>query len=98
MDAARSASLTAPERSFKRAQKKIKAGDYNFAADLKTGKYSTLLVLPNLPPTAPPRTIASRESTEFVADLRADAPRGSSIPFTESFASLFDHGPLHTPA
>lgn len=35
MDAARSASLTAPERFFKRAQEKIKAGHYDFAVDQK---------------------------------------------------------------
>jgi len=33
MDAARAASLTAPERFFKKAQKKIGGGDYNFAVD-----------------------------------------------------------------
>jgi hypothetical protein len=35
MDAVRSASLTAPERFFKRAQDKIKAGHYDFAVDQK---------------------------------------------------------------
>ena len=35
MDALRSSSLTAPERFFKKAQKKIKAGHYEFAVDLK---------------------------------------------------------------
>jgi hypothetical protein len=33
MDAARAGSLTAPERFFKRAQKKISGGHYDFAAD-----------------------------------------------------------------
>jgi hypothetical protein len=33
MDIARAASLTAPERFFKKAQKKIGSGDYNFAVD-----------------------------------------------------------------
>lgn len=37
MDEARSSSLTAPERFFKKAQDKIKAGDYEFAVDVKTG-------------------------------------------------------------
>ncbi|MEX0803263.1 MAG: SLATT domain-containing protein [Candidatus Binatia bacterium] len=35
MDALRSSSLTAPERFFKKAQKKIKSGHYEFAIDLK---------------------------------------------------------------
>lgn len=34
MDAAREASLTPPERFFKRAQKKIARGDYNFSVDV----------------------------------------------------------------
>lgn len=38
MDAARSSSLTAPERFFKKAQKKIKAGHYEFDIDLKNAK------------------------------------------------------------
>jgi len=33
MDAARAASLTPPERFFKKAQKKIEAGYYAFATD-----------------------------------------------------------------
>lgn len=33
MDIARAASLTAPDRFFKKAQKKIGSGDYNFAVD-----------------------------------------------------------------
>lgn len=37
MDSARASSLTAPGRFFKKAQKKIKTGDYDFAADLKAG-------------------------------------------------------------
>jgi hypothetical protein len=37
MDAARSVSLTAPESFFRRAQEKIKAGHYDFTADLKAG-------------------------------------------------------------
>jgi len=35
VDAARSTSLTAPERFFKKAQRKIQAGDYNFSIDSK---------------------------------------------------------------
>lgn len=35
MDAARSSSLTAPERFFKKAQAKIQSGDYDFNIDLK---------------------------------------------------------------
>lgn len=35
MDALRSSSLTTPERFFKNAQKKIMAGHYQFAVDLK---------------------------------------------------------------
>jgi hypothetical protein len=35
MDTARASSLTAPERFFKKAQKKINAGDYNFGVDEK---------------------------------------------------------------
>jgi hypothetical protein len=39
MDAARQLSLTAPERFFKKAQKKISTGHYNFAVDdNKAGK------------------------------------------------------------
>ena len=34
MDTARDSSLTPPERFFKKAQKKIKSGDYDFGADL----------------------------------------------------------------
>lgn len=34
MDSARASSLTAPERFFKKAQKKIKDGDYNFFVDV----------------------------------------------------------------
>ena len=36
MDAARAASLTPPERFFKRAQRKIESSDYNFKVDSKT--------------------------------------------------------------
>jgi len=36
MDAARSASLTPPERFFKKARAKIKSGDYTFVADSKS--------------------------------------------------------------
>jgi len=35
LDAARASSLTAPERYFKRAQKKIKSGDYDFSIDME---------------------------------------------------------------
>ena len=35
MDKARESSVTPPERYFKRAQKKIKAGDYDFSVDKK---------------------------------------------------------------
>lgn len=35
MDAARSSSLTAPERFFKKAQKKINDGHYDFAVDVE---------------------------------------------------------------
>lgn len=35
MDAARASSLTPPERFFKKAQKKIGSGDYDFAVDLQ---------------------------------------------------------------
>jgi hypothetical protein len=35
MDAARASSLTAPERFFKRAQKKIAAGHYDFTVDVQ---------------------------------------------------------------
>lgn len=35
MDAARANSLTAPERYFKKAQKKIASGDYDFGVDLQ---------------------------------------------------------------
>jgi hypothetical protein len=38
MDTARSSSLTAPERYFKKAQAKIQAGHYDFSADQKNGK------------------------------------------------------------
>ena len=34
LDAARSASLTPPERYFKKAQVKIQSGDYDFSIDL----------------------------------------------------------------
>jgi hypothetical protein len=37
MDAAREASLTPPERFFKRAQKKIDSGDYRFSVDTTIG-------------------------------------------------------------
>ena len=37
MDAARSSSMTAPERFFRKAQKKIAAGHYNFSADAPPG-------------------------------------------------------------
>jgi hypothetical protein len=40
MDAARAASLTAPERFFKKAQKKIVRGDYDFRVDLQTATRS----------------------------------------------------------
>jgi DnaJ-domain-containing protein 1 len=35
MDAARTASLTPPERFFKKAQTKIQSGDYSFEVDLR---------------------------------------------------------------
>lgn len=38
MDALRSSSLPPPERFFKKARAKIKAGDYDFHADLKNTK------------------------------------------------------------
>ena len=37
MDTARAASLTPPERFFKKARKKIQAGHYGFAVDIETG-------------------------------------------------------------
>jgi hypothetical protein len=37
VDAARGASLTAPERFFKKAQRKIQAGDYDFSVDGNNG-------------------------------------------------------------
>jgi hypothetical protein len=41
MDDARSASLTAPERFFRRAQEKIRTGDYDFAVDQKAREPSS---------------------------------------------------------
>jgi len=38
VDVARSTSLTAPERFFKRAQEKIAAGHYSFSVDEKKTK------------------------------------------------------------
>lgn len=38
MDKARESSVTPPERYFKRAQKKIKAGDYDFSIDAASDK------------------------------------------------------------
>jgi hypothetical protein len=35
MDAARASSLTAPERFFRKAQKKIDAGHYDFTVDVQ---------------------------------------------------------------
>ena len=37
MDSVRSGSITAPERYFKAAQKKIKSGDYDFGVDMTSG-------------------------------------------------------------
>ena len=41
MDEARSSSLTAPERFFKKAQAKVRAGHYDFVVDGKPGRDST---------------------------------------------------------
>jgi hypothetical protein len=38
LEQARATSLTAPEWCFKRAQKKIKKGDYDFDLDMKNGE------------------------------------------------------------
>ncbi|MGA7764917.1 MAG: hypothetical protein WCA27_01705 [Candidatus Sulfotelmatobacter sp.] len=38
LEQARAASFTAPEWCFKRAQKKIKTGDYDFDLDIKNGE------------------------------------------------------------
>jgi hypothetical protein len=42
MDAARSASLTAPEWYFKKAQRKVQSGHYAFAADEKDNSSPTV--------------------------------------------------------
>ena len=41
LEQARAASFTPPEWCFKRAQKKIKTGDYDFDLDLKNGEISS---------------------------------------------------------